>query len=531
MKIVLTGPKGAGKTTLGAKTARLLDIPFYETDEVIENIYANDKGEKLSCREIYIKEGESFFRNLEKLAVSEISQKDWCLVSTGGSTMINHESRSLLRKNSLVVLLKAPDELLWSRIKQGGIPPFLACENGYEIHCERNLRLYESAEHIADLVFEIDHERSGSLHHDLADEIMNLLMLNMHSSNTLGEIIRTTTFGESHGRALGAVLDGLSPGIEINEELIQKELDRRRPGQSRVTTPRNEKDRVEILSGVFEGKTTGTPVCMLVYNKDQDSSKYDALRDLFRPGHADFSFWKKYGIRDHRGGGRSSGRETIGRVAAGAVALDILKKRGIEITAYTESIAGIYGEKEDFSFIENNPVRSADPEKASLMEKAVLAAREEHDSVGGTVKLVIKNTPEGAGDPVFFKLDARLAMAFFSVGAVKGVEIGAGFKAAEMKGSENNDEMQGNKFLANNAGGIIGGISTGQDIVVRIAVKPTPSILKEQKTVDIHGNDQTVSVEGRHDPCIVPRIIPVIEAMAALVLLDALEINDRIGRA
>ncbi|HOW81614.1 MAG TPA: chorismate synthase [Spirochaetota bacterium] len=349
----------------------------------------------------------------------------------------------------------------------------------------------------------------------------------MVSPSTFGEIIRTTTFGESHGKALGAVLDGVRPGVDLSEADIQAELDRRRPGQSKVTTQRGESDRVEILSGVFEGKTTGSPICMIVYNRDQDSSKYEALRDVFRPGHADFTFWKKYGIRDHRGGGRSSGRETVGRVASGAAAKKILASRGVQVTAFAQEIAGVAGEKEDLMNIEANPVRAADPDRAHDMEMAVIEARKHKDSVGGVVKLLIRNVPAGIGDPVFFKLDARLAMAMFSIGAVKGVEIGAGFSAARMKGSENNDAMAAGSFLSNNAGGILGGISTGQEIVLRVAVKPTPSIELPQKTIDTGGAARTISIEGRHDPCIVPRVIPVIEAMAALVILDAMEIQER----
>jgi chorismate synthase len=285
---------------------------------------------------------------------------------------------------------------------------------------------------------------------------------------------------------------------------------------------------VRILSGVFDGKTTGTPVCIVVFNEDKDSSKYDEIRELFRPGHADFTFWKKYGIRDHRGGGRSSGRETAARVAAGAIAKKILSEKGIEIIAYAEEIAGIKGSIVDFGYIEKNPVRAADPEAEPLMEAAIRKARTEGDSVGGIVRLIVKNVPHGLGDPVFYKLDARLGMAFFSIGAVKGVEIGSGFESSRVRGSMNNDQIENGQFLTNNAGGILGGISTGQDITARIAVKPTPSIHKAQKTVDTEGHNRTIEIEGRHDPCIVPRIIPVVESMTALVILDALEIQSRI---
>jgi chorismate synthase len=530
MRIILTGPKGAGKTTLGDEIARLLGIPFIETDTVIENIYNGEHAGSASCREIYSLHGESAFRELEKQAVQSIQNEDWCLISSGGGTFYDPLNRALLRKNSIIVLLRAPDPFLWSRMKQKGLPPFLLGDDGFERFKERNLRLYDLVEPLCDIVFDIETKTDGSLRDKLADEISAFFMLGMNSPNTFGEIIRVTTFGESHGKAVGAVLDGLLPGVPVSEDDIQFELNRRRPGQSRISTQRNEKDKIHILSGVFEGKTTGTPICMLVYNEDQDSSKYDSLRDVFRPGHADFTFWKKYGLRDHRGGGRSSGRETVGRVASGALAKSALKTMGIEIFAFSEVIAGVKGEVEDFTVIENNSVRAADPGKAAEMESAILELQKAGNSAGGVVKCVIKNCPAGIGDPVFFKLDARLAAAFFSVGAVKGVEIGAGFAASCMGGAENNDPMSGGGFLANNAGGILGGISTGEDIVLRAAVKPTPSVVQEQQTCDIYGNDTMISIRGRHDPCIVPRIVPVIESMAALVILDALRMQEKIRR-
>lgn len=530
MKIVLSGPKGVGKSTLGGRVARLIGIPFVETDKIIENIFLRESGRTCSCREIFRENGEEFFRLLEVRAVEETSSLDWCFVSTGGGTLMNPACRDLLLNDSLFILLKASDDLLWDRITSDGIPPFLAGDDGRIRMEERNRRLFKSVSPFADIIYSISDENLTHLHKRIVEDISTKLMLRMSSPSTFGEIIRTTTFGESHGTALGAVLDGMRPGIPISENDIQKELDRRKPGQSRVVTPRQEEDRVHILSGVFEGKTTGAPICMVVYNKDQDSSKYDALRDIFRPGHADFTFWKKYGIRDHRGGGRTSGRETVGRVASGAIAKKILSGKGIEILAWSEEIAGIRGEAVDVDFIEKNVVRAADRTKASLMEEAILKARQERDSVGGIVRLSVRNCPPGLGDPVFYKLDARLSMAFFSIGAVKGVEIGSGFSAARKRGSENNDPMRDNKFLANNAGGIIGGISTGEEIVVRVAVKPTPSIAREQETVDTSGNNRNITIEGRHDPCIVPRIVPVIESMAALVILDALEISEKIGR-
>lgn len=528
MKIIITGPKASGKTTLGRMTAERLGTPFFDTDTVIEELYEQNHGERLTFREIYGALGEEKFRSLEADAAWTLSEKDWCVISTGGSTLKNGRSRSLLLPGSILVLIKAESGALWARIKNDGIPAFLSGPDGFAKMEERNRDLYEMLEHRADIVCAV----SGDSEEDagrIVDEIAGQMLLGMRSPSTFGEIIRTTTFGESHGPAVGAVMDGLKPGIEISESDIQRELDRRRPGQSGVTTTRAEGDRVRILSGVFEGKTTGTPICMVVFNEDQDSSKYDALRDVFRPGHADFTFWKKYGLRDHRGGGRSSGRETVGRVATGALAKKLLQESGIEITAFAEEIGGIIGTKADFSFIEKNPVRAADPDAAIAMEEAVLAARAEGDSVGGIVKLVVKGAPAGLGDPVFYKLDARLGMAYFSIGAVKGVEFGSGFGSARMKGSANNDRMEKGEFASNNAGGILGGISTGRDIVARIAVKPTPSIRKEQNTLDTAGGDRSIAIEGRHDPCIVPRIIPVIEAMTALVLLDAREIQRRIN--
>lgn len=319
--------------------------------------------------------------------------------------------------------------------------------------------------------------------------------------NTFGKNFRVTTFGESHGKALGCVIDGCPPGIVLGEEDIQPLLDRRRPGTSALTSPRSETDKIEILSGVFEGKTTGTPIAMIVRNENVKSGDYDALREVFRPGHADFSYQEKYGTRDHRGGGRSSGRETIGRVAAGALAMKFLAGKGIGIAGRIVSVHGV-----------------TDP---AGIEREILAAKKAGDSVGGIVEIIAKGCPPGLGDPVFGKLDAAIAGAMMGIGAVKGVEIGDGFAAAEKFGSGNNDAMTKDGFASNHAGGILGGISSGQDIVVRIAVKPTPSIAKTQKTRNIHGNVVDISVGGRHDPCIAPRIVPVAEAMLALVLMDA----------
>jgi len=324
--------------------------------------------------------------------------------------------------------------------------------------------------------------------------------------NTFGKNFRITTFGESHGPAVGAVIDGCPVGLALSETDIQPLLDRRRPGKSPLESARQEKDRVEILSGTFEGKTTGMPVTLLVRNEDAHSADYDAIRELFRPGHADYTYQQKYGIRDHRGGGRSSGRETVSRVAAGAVAMKILAEQGIVINGTIVSVHGRTGEKE--------------------IEKEILAAKKDGDSVGGIAEITARGCPAGLGDPVFGKLDALIAGAMMGIGAVKGVEIGDGFAVAETFGSENNDQMDGAGFMSNHAGGILGGISSGRDIVVRIAVKPTPSIAKVQQTQDVCGNPAEIAIRGRHDPCIVPRIIPVAEAMMALVLADCV-IGDR----
>ncbi|PKL70460.1 MAG: chorismate synthase [Methanomicrobiales archaeon HGW-Methanomicrobiales-1] len=318
--------------------------------------------------------------------------------------------------------------------------------------------------------------------------------------NTFGRNFRITTFGESHGPAVGVVIDGCPAGLALAENDIQPLLDRRRPGTSPLSSPRKESDKIEILSGVFEGMTTGTPIALMVRNENQQSKDYEELREKFRPGHADFTCQEKYGIRDHRGGGRSSGRETLARVAAAAVAMKCLAARGIAVKG---TISEVHGK--------------TDPAE---MEQEILDAKAAGDSVGGIVQLTATGCPIGLGDPVFGKLDALIAGAMMGIGAVKGVEIGDGFAVARTFGSGNNDPMTADGFSSNHAGGILGGISSGQDIIVRIAVKPTPSIAKLQQTRDIHGNVCEISVGGRHDPCIVPRIVPVAEAMLALVLID-----------
>ena len=319
--------------------------------------------------------------------------------------------------------------------------------------------------------------------------------------NTFGRNFAVTTFGESHGPAVGTVIDGCPARLELSPADIQPLLDRRRPGASPLSSARNEADMVEILSGVFEGKTTGAPVALLIRNRDVHSGDYESIREKFRPGHADFTYQEKYGIRDHRGGGRSSGRETVGRVAAGAVALKYLATKGIAVTGRIVSVHGKTAPQE--------------------IEAEILAAKADGDSVGGIAEIVATGCLAGLGDPVFGKLDGAIAGAMMGIGAVKGVEIGDGFLVAGRFGSENNDQMTATGFLSNHTGGILGGISSGQEIVVRIAVKPTSSIAKVQQTRDVHGNVVEITVGGRHDPCIVPRILPVAEAMLALVLADA----------
>ncbi len=338
--------------------------------------------------------------------------------------------------------------------------------------------------------------------------------------NSFGYAFRITTFGESHGTAVGVIIDGTPPGIEISDEEIQIEMNRRKPGQSTVTTPRKESDKVTIVSGVFEGKTTGTPLAVILYNKDANPSAYTNIKDFYRPGHADFTYHHKYGIRDYRGSGRASGRETAGRVAAGAVAKKILSAEGIDIKAYTLEAAGIRCETIDLDIIENNPMRAADASAAWKMTEKIEKLAEEGDSAGGIIECIIKGVPAGLGEPVFDKIDADLAKAVLSLGGVKGIEFGSGFAAAEMLGSFHNDWMDRNGFITNNAGGVLGGISTGQDILFRIAVKPTSSIEHPQQTVDINGEETEISTTGRHDPCLTPRIVPVVESMAAIVIVD-----------
>ena len=350
--------------------------------------------------------------------------------------------------------------------------------------------------------------------------------------NTFGKVFKVTTWGESHGKEVGCVVDGCPSNLTLTLDDIQAELDRRRPGQSSVSTARSEEDAVEILSGVFEQKTLGTPISMIVANRDADPSKYEAIRNKPRPGHADYTWMAKFGHVDWRGGGRASARETVGRVAAGAVAKKLLKEFGVTTVGFARSIAGITSDEEfdttlkGFSdLVESNPVRCPDPVKAREMEDAILAAQAQGDSVGGVVEAVSVGVPAGIGEPVFDKLDAQLAKALMSIPAVKGVEVGGGFALSSIRGSRANDAftVEGGeiKLKSNNCGGILGGISAGAPIIVRAAVKPTASISGKQKTVDVVTKDAAdIRIEGRHDPCIVPRAVPVVEAMVNLVIAD-----------
>ncbi len=341
------------------------------------------------------------------------------------------------------------------------------------------------------------------------------------SPSSFGRAFRILTFGESHGPAVGVVLDGVKPGLPFDLEAIQLELNRRRPGQSELATSRQEGDRIRVLSGVFEGLTTGHPIALVVFNEGQRSGDYEALKDVFRPGHGDLTFEGKYGIRDLRGGGRSSGRETLARVAAGAWAKQQLGTLGIRIRGFNREIAGIPCASLDWDYVERNPLRSADDQAFPAQRRAVEAAKAQGDSVGGICEVWIEGLPCGLGDPVFAKLDALLTYACMTIGAVKGVEVGAGFASARMKGSAHNDPLGPEGSLKNDAGGILGGISTGAPVVLRLAVKPTSSIAKPQQTLDREGHPRELSIQGRHDPCIAPRVVPVAEAMCALVVYDA----------
>jgi chorismate synthase len=341
------------------------------------------------------------------------------------------------------------------------------------------------------------------------------------SGNTFGTLFTVTSFGESHGAAIGCIVDGCPPGMTLSETDIQPDLDRRKPGTSRHVTQRRESDTVEILSGVFEGRTTGTPIALLIRNEDQRSKDYGSIADTFRPGHADYTYWQKYGIRDYRGGGRASARETAGRVAAGAIAKKWLNEKfGVTIRGYLAQLGEIAIPFKSWDDVDNNPFFAPNAEVVQSLEDYMDALRKSGDSIGARLSVVAHNVPVGWGEPVFDRLDAEVAYALMSINAVKGVEIGAGFASVMQRGSQHGDELTPQGFLSNNAGGILGGISTGQDIVAHYAVKPTSSIRLERNSIDKAGNPVKVSTEGRHDPCVGIRATPIAEAMLALVLID-----------
>ncbi|MDD7079817.1 MAG: chorismate synthase [Prevotella sp.] len=354
-------------------------------------------------------------------------------------------------------------------------------------------------------------------------------------SNTFGNIFKLTTFGESHGPGIGGIIDGMPAGITVDLDFLQSELNRRRPGQSALTTDRKEADKVELLSGIFEGKTTGCPIGFLVRNENQHSNDYDNMRDVFRPSHADFTYQTKYGIRDHRGGGRTSARETIARVVGGAFAKMVLQQKGIHITAYTSQVGNIAlsGNYHDYDFneIERNPVRCPDAAKAAEMAQLIAEVKSQGDTIGGIISCVIKGCPIGLGEPVFGKLHAQLGAAMLSINAVKGFEYGEGFAGVTARGSEQNDLFQpdgkgGITTLTNHSGGIQGGLSNGQDIFFRVAFKPVATLLREQPTVNKQGQSTLLKARGRHDPCVLPRAVPIVEAMAAMVILDNYMLNN-----
>ena len=358
--------------------------------------------------------------------------------------------------------------------------------------------------------------------------------------NTFGNIFRLTTFGESHGEAIGGVIDGMPPGIDIDVDFIQQELNRRRPGQSALTTSRQEADQVELLSGVFEGKSTGCPIGFIVRNTNQHSQDYDNMRDLFRPSHADYTYQEKYGIRDHRGGGRSSARITISRCVGGALAKMVLHQLGISIQAYTSQVGTIALDRDyqryDLNLTDTNPVRCPDPEKAAQMEQLILKVKQDGDTIGGVITCVIKGCPAGIGEPEFGKLHAALGSAMLSINAVKGFEYGEGFEGVTARGSEQNDIFipwnpapSGITTTTNHSGGIQGGISNGKDIYFRVAFKPVATILQKQNTVDKQGRATTLTAKGRHGPCVLPRAVPVVEAMAAMTILDYILLKNSVN--
>jgi chorismate synthase len=343
--------------------------------------------------------------------------------------------------------------------------------------------------------------------------------------NTFGHRFRFTTFGESHGKALGCIVDGVPAGLKIDEIFIQNEMNRRKPGQNEFATARNEGDKVEILSGVFEGISTGTSIAMVIFNENQKSGDYSNIKDLFRPGHADFTYFNKYGIRDYRGGGRSSARETAARVAAGAIAKLLLNELNICVQSGIYAIDGIEAKEFDFSHVATSEIYALDKNVEEAQKEAIKHAKKQHDSVGGVAIVNVKNVPVGLGEPLYHKLDAQIASAMMGINAVKGVEIGEGFNSSSLKGSQNNDQINANGFLSNHSGGILGGISNGDEINVKVYFKPTPSIFIKQHTVDTHSNEVECELKGRHDPCVAIRGSVVAESMMALVLADMLLLN------
>jgi len=343
--------------------------------------------------------------------------------------------------------------------------------------------------------------------------------------NTFGKKLTLTTFGESHGKALGCILDGVPAGLKIDEAFIQSELDRRKPGKSKLETGRKEDDKVEILSGTFEGVSTGTPIAMIIFNTNQKSKDYDNVKDLFRPGHADFTYFHKYGLRDYRGGGRSSARETAARVAGGAIAKLMLKELGVSIQSGLCEVDGIKGNVQDFEYAKTSKMYALDPAQEAAQEAAILAAKEKHDSVGGVVLTTATGVPIGLGEPLYYKLDAILAEAMMGINAAKAVEIGDGVASAHLKGSENNDEITLNGFTSNHSGGMLGGISNGDTIIVKTYFKPTPSIFQEQQTITTANEEVKCNLKGRHDPCVAIRGAVVCEAMMALTLADMALLN------
>ena len=343
--------------------------------------------------------------------------------------------------------------------------------------------------------------------------------------NSFGKKLTLTTFGESHGKALGCVLDGVPAGLIIDEAYIQSELDRRKPGKSKLETGRKEEDKVEILSGVFEGVSTGTPIAMIIFNTNQKSKDYDNIKELFRPGHADFTYWHKYGIRDYRGGGRSSARETAARVAGGAIAKLLLSQIGVSIQSGLCEVDGIVAETIDFDHAKGSKLYALDPKQEAAQEQAILTAKENHDSVGGVVLTTATGVPIGLGEPLYYKLDAVLAEAMMGINAAKAVEIGDGIASTHLKGSQNNDPITPEGFASNHSGGILGGISNGDTLIVKTHFKPTPSIFQPQETIDKEGNATTLALKGRHDPCVAIRGAVVCEAMMALTLADMVLLN------